>query len=137
MLDASSAFLLCSNASPICPDSLCNESGFFKKGDRNAGTPSTLSKKDRLVQQLAKAEKNSDMIQQAVGALSEFIVQKKKELEERKEVEMTQPPSKKKRSTVLETMDEIERLAQQPFFKNCWGCIQLLSQHKVCSPRKH
>lgn len=71
-----------------------------------------MSKKDRLVQQLAKAEKNSDMIQQAVGALSEFIVQKKKELEERKEVEMTQPPSKKKRSTVLETMDEIERLAQ-------------------------
>jgi hypothetical protein len=112
MLDANSGFLLCSNASPICPDSLCNESGFFKVGsDKSAGTPSFRNKKDKLKDQLDKAEKSSEMIQKAVGALAEFIEHKKQTLEERREAENKQTPQKKPRPSVLETMDEIERLA--------------------------
>jgi hypothetical protein len=79
MLDANSGFLLCSNASPICPDSLCNESGFFKVGsEKSAGTPSFRNKKDKLKDQLDKAESSSEMIQKAVGALTEFIEYKNK-----------------------------------------------------------
>ena len=78
MLDANSGFLLCSNASPICPDSLCNESGFFKVGsEKSAGTPLSRYKKDKLKDQLDKAERSSEMIQKAVGALTEFIEHKR------------------------------------------------------------
>jgi hypothetical protein len=105
MLDANSGFLLCSNASPICPDSLCNESGFFKVGsEKSAGTPLSRYKKDKLKDQLDKAERSSEMIQKAVGALTEFI-------EHKREAANKQTPKKKPRPSVLDTMDEIERLA--------------------------
>jgi hypothetical protein len=106
MLDANSGFLLCSNASPICPDSLCNESGFFKVGsEKSAGTPLSRYKKDKLKDQLDKAERSSEMIQKAVGALTEFIEHK------REAANKQTPPKKKPRQSVLDTMDEIERLA--------------------------
>ena len=107
MIDAASGFLLCSNASPVCPDILCNESGFYKGGKSSVGTnsPNQL-KKDILTNAILKAEKSSEALQDTAKILTQFI--------ELKKTALTMPvvrPIKKPRTSVLETMDEVQRLA--------------------------
>ena len=106
MIDAASRFLLCFNASPVCPDILCNESGFYKGGKSPVGTnsPNQL-KKDVLTRAILKAEKSSEALQDTAKVLTQFI--------ELKKTALTMPvvrPTKKPRTSVLETMDEVQRL---------------------------
>lgn len=111
MLDSENGYILCSNASPVCPDALCNETGFYRGKKPTVESGSAQKKRMALTSAIDRAEKSSEAIIQTAKVLTDFITLKKTAVSTTSSLS-TSPPKKKQRMTILEAMDEVKRLSE-------------------------